>query len=150
MKFDYDVAIDAPQDLVWELLSDIPRASELMPGVQDVVLQPDGTYTGTVRIRVGPIGFNLAGSVAVEEDRVAGTWSMKSQAQDPRIGGGVTSTVDTIITEPSPGSTRMQLSADVQFSGRLGQLGQPLIKKKADSMVKEFTENLKKAVHQGG
>ena len=38
MKFDYDVAIDAPQDRVWELLADIPRASALMPGVQSVVL----------------------------------------------------------------------------------------------------------------
>ena len=117
-----------------------------MPGVQSVELQADGTYTGTVRIRVGPIGFNLAGAVAVDEDREAGTWSMQSKAQDPRIGGGVTSTVETVITEPSPGSTRMQVSADVHFSGKLGQLGQPLIKKKADSMVKEFTENLKKAV----
>lgn len=120
----------------------------MMPGVQDVTQQPDGTYTGKVRIRVGPIGFNLAGTVTMKEDRGAGKWSMTSQAQDPRIGGGVASTVETIITEPSPGSTRMQVSADVQFSGRLGQLGQPLIKKKADSMVKEFTENLKKAASQ--
>ena len=149
MKFDFDVDIDAPPDNVWEILSDIPRASALMPGVQDVTLQPDGTYTGTVRIRVGPIGFNLGGAVTVSEDKNAGTWSMTSQAQDPRIGGGVTSTVETIITEPSPGKTRMQVNADVQFSGKLGQLGQPLIKKKADSMVKEFTENLKKAATQG-
>jgi len=145
VKFDYDVAIDAPPDRVWAILSDVPRASEFMPGVQDVAQQPDGTYTGTVRIRVGPIGFNLAGTVTVNEDRGVGTWSMTSQAQDARIGGGVTSTVETIITEPSPGNTRIQVSADVQFSGKLGQLGQPIIKKKADSMVKEFTESLKKA-----
>jgi carbon monoxide dehydrogenase subunit G len=145
MKFNYDVAIDAPPDRVWAILSDIPRASGLMPNVQDVTLQPDGTYTGTVHIRVGPIGFNLGGAVNISEDRDAGRWSMTSQAQDPRIGGGVTSAVETTISEPSPGNTRMQVSADVQFSGKLGQLGQPLIKKKADSMVKEFTENLKKA-----
>ena len=39
--------------------------------------------------------------------------------------------------------------ADVSFSGRLGQLGQPLIKKKADDMVQEFAEGLKRAVASG-
>lgn len=145
MKFEYDVSIDVPQERVWEILSDVITASSLMPGVQSVEQQPDGTYTGTIQIRIGPIGFNLAGSVAISEDRNIGKWSMISQAQDPRIGGGVTSKVETTITEPSTGNTQMKVNADVQFSGRLGQLGQPLIKKKADSMIREFTENLRRA-----
>lgn len=145
MKFEYDVSIDVPQERVWEILSDVITASSLMPGVQSVEQQPDGTYTGTIQIRIGPIGFNLAGSVAISEDRNIGKWSMISQAQDPRIGGGVTSKVETTITEPSTGNTQMQVNAEVQFSGRLGQLGQPLIKKKADSMIREFTENLRTA-----
>ncbi len=149
MRFEYDVCVDAPQDRVWAILSDIPQASSLMPGVQSVEQQPDGSYTGTIRVRVGPIGFNLVGGVTVNEDRLAGKWSITSQAQDPRIGGGVTSKVETTITEPSTGTTQMQVAAEVQFSGRLGQLGQPLIKKKADSMVKEFMENLRRAVTTG-
>ena len=36
----------------------------------------------------------------------------------------------------------MQATADLQFSGRLGELGQPLIRRKADAMLEEFTENL--------
>ena len=149
MKFEYNVDVDASQDRVWAILSDIPSASSLMPGVQSVEQQPDGTYTGTIRVRVGPIGFNLVGAVAINENRDAGKWSMTSQAQDSRIGGGVFTKVEATITEPSTGSTQMQVNADVQFSGKLGQLGQPLIKKKADSMVKEFTENLRKAATAG-
>ena len=145
MKFEYNVAIDVPQKRIWEILSDVGSASSLMPGVQSVEQQPDGTYTGIIQIRIGPIGFNLAGAVAISEDRNLGKWSMVSQAQDPRIGGGVTSKVEATITEPSIGSTQMQVNADVQFSGKLGQLGQPLIKKKADSMIREFTENLRRA-----
>ena len=149
MKFEYNVAIDVPQERVWEILSDVISASSLMPGVQSVEQQPDGSYTGTIQIRIGPIGFNLAGAVAISEDRNVGKWSMISQAQDPRIGGGVASKVETIIAEPSTGKTQMQVKADVQFSGKLGQLGQPLIKKKADSMIREFTENLRRAATGG-
>ena len=149
MKFEYNVAIDVPQERVWEILSDVGSASSLMPGVQSVEQQPDGTYTGIIQIRIGPIGFNLVGAVAISEDRNLGKWSMVSQAQDPRIGGGVTSKVETTITEPSIGNTQMQVNADVQFSGKLGQLGQPLIKKKADSMIREFTDNLRRAATGG-
>ena len=82
----------------------------------------------------------------VDQDREAGTWRLKAQADDRRIGGGVASTVETVISEQAPGQTQMRVGADVQFSGRLGQLGQPLIKKKADDMVQEFAEGLKRAV----
>ncbi len=146
MKFTYDVIVDAPQDSVWAILSDVPQAASLMPGVESVELQADGTYMGVVRVRVGPIGINLAGRVEVDQDREAGTWRLKALAEDRRIGGGVASTVETVVSEPAPGQTQMSVSADVQFSGRLGQLGQPLIKKKADDMVQEFAEGLKRAV----
>ena len=146
MKFTYDVIVEAPQDRVWAILSDVPQAASLLPGVEAVEQQPDGSYTGTVRVRVGPIGINLAGRMEVDQDRAAGTWRLKAQADDRRIGGGVASTVETVVSEPAPGRTQMSVSADVQFSGRLGQLGQPLIKKKADDMVQEFAEGLKRAV----
>ena len=146
MKFTYDVTVDAPQDRVWAILSDVPQAASLMPGVESVVAQPDGTYTGAVRVRVGPIGFNLTGRVEVQQDRDAGTWRLQARADDRRVGAGVTSAVETVITEPTPGRTQMRVGADVQFSGRLGQLGQPLIKKKADDMVQAFAEGLKRAV----
>ena len=146
VKFTYNVIVEAPQDRVWAILSDVPQAASLMPGVESVELQADGTYMGVVRVRVGPIGFNLAGRVEVDQDREAGTWRLKALAEDRRIGGGVASTVETVVSEPAPGQTQMSVSADVQFSGRLGQLGQPLIKKKADDMVQEFAEGLKRAV----
>jgi len=43
-------------------------------------------------------------------------------------------------------ATEVSVTADVQFSGALAGLGQPLIKKKADAMVHEFAENLRKAI----
>ena len=67
-------------------------------------LQADGTYMGIVRVRVGPIGFNLAGRVEVDQDREAGTWRLKALAEDRRIGGGVASTVETVVSEPVAGT----------------------------------------------
>ena len=41
-------------------------------------------------------------------------------------------------------------TADVHFLGRLGTLGQPLIKRKADEMIQAFSENLRQAVREAG
>ena len=146
MKFEYHLVVAAPHDRVWKILEDIPRAAQLMPGVDSVEPFEECSYKCTLRIRIGPMGFNLSGVIGVDTDRGSGTWTIKAQAQDTRIGGGVLSTMETAIIASSTGTTEINIKADVQFSGRLGQLGQPLIKKKADSMVREFTENLENAV----
>ena len=50
------------------------------------------------------------------------------------------------LKDAGAGATEVQAVADLQFSGRLGELGQPLIRRKADSMLEEFTENLRAAL----
>ena len=145
MNFEYSLDIPAPYDHLWNLLEDIPRAARLMSGVDCMKAHDDGSYGAVLRIRIGPIGFNLSGTLRVTTDQHSGRWTMTVHAQDARTGGGVASTVETTIQERNQLLTNMTVKAKVQFLGRLGQLGQPLIKKKADSMVQDFTENLKNA-----
>jgi hypothetical protein len=38
------------------------------------------------------------------------------------------------------------MDTDAQIMGRIGEFGQPLIRKKADGMVKQFASNLTKAI----
>jgi carbon monoxide dehydrogenase subunit G len=46
------------------------------------------------------------------------------------------------LTERSAAETELQVSSDVSFLGKLGELGQPIIRRKADSVIKEFASNL--------
>ena len=36
------------------------------------------------------------------------------------------------------------MDTDVSIMGKIGEFGQPIIRKKADTMLKEFVENIKK------
>jgi carbon monoxide dehydrogenase subunit G len=146
VKFDYHVTINADRDRVWAVLSDFPRAASLMPDVSEVQQQEDGSYQGEMRVRVGPIGLNLKGMVEVEQDERQGRWNMRARAQDRRAGGGVRASIEVILREQSQAESELDISADVQLMGRLGELGQPLIRRKADSTIQEFTENLRRAV----
>ena len=146
MIFEHRVTIEASKSQIWDLLSDFPRAAKLMPDVSDVKQQEDGSYGGTMRIRIGPIGLNLAGTIDVQQDDDIGLWNMKASAQDRRVGGGLQATIRVELVESSPAASELSVTADVQLLGRLGQLGQPLIKRKANSTIQEFAENLKAAV----
>ena len=149
MKFEHTVIIDAPSDAVWAILSDFPLAASLMPDAGEVRQSEDGGYEGTMRVRVGPIGLNLSGTVHVEQDDDKGKWSMKAGARDGRIGGGFQAQIDATLKELSGKTSELSVRADVQLMGRLGQLGQPLIKRKAESTIRQFAENLKDAVSAG-
>ncbi len=149
MIFEHRLIIEARRDAVWAVLSDFQSAASLMPDVGEVKPSEDGGYEGTMRVRVGPIGLNISGTVYVEQDDEKGRWSMKADAQDRRVGGGVRAQIDVTLAELSRDSSGLSIKADVQLMGRLGQLGQPLIKRKAETTIQKFAENLKAAVSAG-
>ena len=149
MKFVNTVSIQAPRQAVWDYLSDFPQAAGCLPGVEESVKPLDGGgYEGTMKIRIGPIGMSLSGTVSLEMDESEGRWSMKAQARDRRVGAGLSATIEAALSESTPETSELVVSADVQFMGRLGGLGQPLIKRKANSTIEEFAQNLGHAVSQ--
>jgi carbon monoxide dehydrogenase subunit G len=148
MKFEQQVTTDSTRAAMWALLSDIPTVARCVPGVEDVQQVDPKTYQGVVRFRLGPIGLNLSGTVEVQQDESQGHLNMTVQAKDQRLAGGIRAIVEATLTEVGPSSVGLKVSSDVQFMGRLGELGQPLIKRKIDSLFKEFAENLKKVAAQ--
>lgn len=150
MKFEYQFNVPATRQALWALLQDFPRVASCLPGVEEVKLGTDGSYQGTMRVTIGPMGVSMAGSVKVEQDEAKGRWRMTAQAQDRKVGGGARASIEAALAEAEAGQTRMTITADVQLMGRLGELGQPLIKRKADAVFKEFAENLQRMVQGKG
>ena len=46
------------------------------------------------------------------------------------------------LNDLSAEETELSLSSDLTFMGKLGEMGQPLIRKKAETTMEEFTRNL--------
>ncbi len=76
-----------------------------------------------------------------------GNWRVKGDGRDRRVGTSMTADVEAKLNEVGESQTEVELIADVNFAGRLAELGQPLIKRKADSFVGEFADNLRKAIN---
>ena len=145
MKFNQRAVIAAAREPLWDFLMDGPKVAQSLPGVEKVEqLDPD-TYQGTLKIRVGPISINLQGKIIVEQrDRDSWRATLRADASDRMAAGAVKAKTTMELKELSPTETEMSVDTDVSIMGKIGEFGQPIIRKKADAMLKEFVENIKK------
>jgi len=148
MKFEHSATIAAPIERVWAFLMDVPSVAKCAPGVESVEPLGNDRYRGTLKISVGPIRLALQGDVyIVEKDEAARKASMRADAADRRAGGAVKAVINMALgeTEGVPG-TQLRLETDAQVMGRIGEFGQPIIRKKAEQMMNEFAKNLEQAI----
>jgi len=122
---------------------DIPRAAACVPGMEEVVQQEDGSYRASMRVKVGPMGLTLAGTLQVlEQDPAKGEARFLIEASDRRVGGAVRADLLIQLRSEEENQTELVLNTDTTFIGRLGELGQPLIRRKANNTMQEFARNL--------
>ncbi len=130
---------------LWEFLMDVPKVAQCLPGVESVSKIDDTTYQGLLKVRVGPIALNLAGKIILEEqDKQNWRASLRAEANDRRAAGAVKGKTTMTLKELSGDQTELVVDTDVNILGKIGEFGQPIIRKKADQMLKEFVENIKK------
>jgi carbon monoxide dehydrogenase subunit G len=52
----------------------------------------------------------------------------------------------SLTLAPGEGGTRLLIETDLAVLGKIGEFGQPVIKKKADTLLAEFARNLQSAL----
>jgi carbon monoxide dehydrogenase subunit G len=146
LKFEQTIDLDADTGKVWAFVMDVPSMAKCIPGVESVEDLGNEKYKVIMKIRVGPIGLTLASELSVvSKDEATRTAALRVDAADKRVGGAVKSTM-TMHLEPNGSGTKMQVETDAQVMGRIGDFGQPVIRKKADQMLQEVANNLRKAL----
>ena len=145
MKFNQTAQIPVAREPLWNFLMDVPRVAQCLPGVEAVSQIDDTTYEGGLKVRVGPIALNLKGKILLEEkDKQNWRAALRAEAKDRMAAGAVNGKTSMVLKEIAPNQTELLVETDVNILGKIGEFGQPIIRKKADSMLKEFVENIKK------
>lgn len=142
MKLEHEGVVAASRERVWSVLMDIPRAARLVPGMREVTAAGPTTWRGSLQVTVGPIRLDLVGIVELRSrDDERGTASLRLEAEDAKVRGGVNATTSVAVSGEQA-STRVRMTTDAQILGRIGELGQPLIKRKADQIIERFLADL--------
>lgn len=146
MTFSQECVISVERERLWTLLMDVPRVGRCVPGLEAIEAVDGHAYRGRLGVRIGPIRLVLDGTMAIEEqERTAWRARMRADASDRRLGGGVRARM-TLTLAPAEGGTRLLIETDLAVLGKIGEFGQPVIRKKADSLLEEFARNLRSAI----
>jgi len=145
VKFSQTAEIPVAREPLWNFLMDVPKVAKSLPGVESVSKIDATTYQGALTVRVGPIKLNLQGKIILEEqNKEAWRAALRAEAKDRMAAGAVNGKTTMNLREISANLTELVVETDVNILGKIGEFGQPIIRKKADSMLKEFVDNIKK------
>ena len=146
MTFTQACVVPVERERLWNFLMDVPAVGRCVPGIQTIEAVDGRAYHGTLRVAVGPVRLALDGGITVEEqDQQAWRARMRAEANDRRLGGGIRARLSLALT-PAEGGTRLQIETDLAVLGKIGEFGQSIIRRKADTLLEEFARNLQSAL----
>lgn len=143
MKFTQTCMITADRGTVWEFLMNMDKVAGCLPGVEELKQLDADNYEGTLRVKVGPVSLSFQGTVQVEaRDREQWRGIVRAEAKDRRRGGSVRAHMQMDLVETSPAETEMQVTLDAHILGKIGEFGQPIIRKKTQTLLQDFAEQV--------
>jgi aerobic carbon-monoxide dehydrogenase small subunit len=138
----------SPQE-TWALLEDFPRMSRCMPGVELDTEEGDDTYTGRVRVHLGPMRMNFAGAARVlERDPEGRRLRAVAAGQDPS-GSGIRAVVALSAQPGSDEGTTVRAEAGLYLSGRAAQFSRSLAGDVSRQLFAEFGACVERTLRTG-
>ena len=146
MKLVQRCVLSVPRERLWDFLMDVPRVAQCIPGVEAIERAGENRYQGILNVQMGPVRLALGGTLTLEEqDRNAWQASLRAEANDRGAGGGIRARM-TARLAPAEAGTEFVVETDLAVLGKIGEFGQPLIRKKADGLIQAFAANVQAAL----
>ena len=145
MKFQGNLLIARPIEKVWEFLWDVEKLSHCIPGCESVkTVKEREKYELKIKDSVGPITVQFDLLADVKKLEPLKRIEIAMEGKDFKA-GGLRQTMALGLSSAGT-STEVNFVTDVNVFGRLGTLGYPFVKKKAEAVIKEFGEKVKSAI----
>lgn len=134
--------VDAPRDAVFDRLADASFFVSCFDGVSGLVDTGAGRYDALFETTVAYMTFRF--KMKVEMVRLDRPETIESRIEGAPMGivGRLSATSITELSEDGTG-TRIHYAIESVLTGRLGSLGQPVLRAKARDMERQFVERLR-------
>jgi carbon monoxide dehydrogenase subunit G len=142
--------VTRPIEDVWQLFRDVPELARCLPGAELTADNGDGTYEGSVSVKLGPISASFDGKATVEHADATHTSTIKGRGVDRSGGSQGQVVVDVALTEDGQSRTGVAIAAKVTLAGPIAQFGRTgLINEVSKRLIDEFSECLHKKLDAG-
>jgi carbon monoxide dehydrogenase subunit G len=148
MKFDGQLAVQAPREVVFDKLKDARFFASCVEGVRDLQEISPAQYSAVFETRIAYIKFKFQVTVELTQADRPAAIAAKIEGKPHGIVGRLAATSAARFEEAN-GETVIHYAIEANLTGRLGSIGQPVLKSKAKEMEKKFVENLRAGFASG-
>ena len=137
MELTHDFTVPAPLDETWATFMDLRGVGSCFPGAVVTAADDEG-FSGTVKVKLGPIALQYAGAgTFLERDDAAHRAVIEAKGKDKRGNGTAGATV-TVQLAPSGEGTRVDVTTDLSITGKPAQFGRGVMQDVSDKLLQQF------------
>lgn len=141
MRIEHEFTVSVPLDRAWAVLTDLEGVAPCLPGARLTGVEGD-VYSGEVRVKVGPVVSDYAGTATfAEKDDAAHRAVIDARGKDSR-GSGNASALITAALRADGDRTVVTVDTDLKISGKIAQLGGGMIKEVSTKLLGQFVDCL--------
>jgi carbon monoxide dehydrogenase subunit G len=149
MRLEHSFTVPVPVDEAWRVLLDLPAIAPCLPGAKLDGYDGD-TFTGTVKVRLGPITLDYKGTGRfVERDEAAHRAVVEATGRDTRSPGTARATVTTTLA-PDGDATRVEVGTELTLTGRPAQFGRSMVGDVSARLLGQFADCLAQRLGESG
>ena len=141
MKFSGELSVKAPRAAVYKKVRDARFFASCVEGVNDLKETAPDTYAAVFETKVAYMKFRF--NVTVEVVRAVEPETIEAKVEGTPLGivGRLTATSLTTLSEAGD-ETKISYEVDAALTGKLGSLGQPVLRSKAKELERQFAARL--------
>ena len=135
MELTHSFTVPTSVDDAWALFMDLERVGGCFPGAT-VTEVTDDNFSGTVKVKLGPIALVYTGSGSfVERDDAAHRAVIEAKGKDKRGNGTAGATVTIQLTGGRRRGTRADVVTDLAVTGKPAQFGRGVMQDVSDKLL---------------
>lgn len=139
MELNHHFTVPSSLEDTWRSFNQLEEIAPCFPGATLTGVDGD-TFTGTVKIKLGPIAMLYAGTGQfVSRDEATHTVVIEAQGKDKRGNGTAGATVTAVLAAADDGTT-VEVSTDMNVTGKPAQFGRGVIQDISDKLLEQFVQ----------
>jgi uncharacterized protein len=139
-----EIMLPAPRETVFQVLQNAPFFASCVEGVRDLTEVDATHYDAVLETKVSFMKFTF--KVSVEVTKVSPPDRIEAKIEGTPLGivGRMTAVSVTDLTDAGD-ETLVKYSINANITGKLGSMGQPVLRAKAKDMEQKFTDKMRAA-----
>jgi len=148
MRIEDRFVVAAPRERVWLAIKDPSIVAPCIPGCQSVAVVSPTLYKAKIRVQVGPIKAEFNVDVEIVSETPPEKILSRTRGEEGSRASSLAAENTLRLIALGDNETEVFYTSEAAVVGRLGKFGLGVMKKKAESLGRDFAAAFKRRVEQ--